>query len=30
MLLEPSSLYYGEVHPTYLDTIRAGLSAAGF
>jgi hypothetical protein len=30
MLLEPSSLYYGEVHPTYLEQVRAGLAAAGY
>lgn len=30
MLLEPSSLYYGEVHPTYLDRVREGLAAAGY
>jgi hypothetical protein len=30
LVLEPSSLYYGEVHATYLDQLRQGLSAAGF
>ena len=30
LVLEPSSLYYGEVHPTYLDKVRAGLVAAGY
>ena len=30
LVLEPSSLYYGEVHPTYLDKVRAGLTAAGY
>ena len=30
MVLEPSALYYGEVHPTYTDTLRAGLRAAGY
>jgi hypothetical protein len=30
MVLEPSSLYYGEVHPTYLNALRSQLSSAGF
>jgi hypothetical protein len=30
LVLEPSSLYYGEVHPTYLDKVRMGLVAAGY
>ncbi len=30
MVLEPSTLYYGEVHPTYLEELRAGLSLSGY
>ncbi|HZK76881.1 MAG TPA: hypothetical protein VFD13_08245, partial [Candidatus Kapabacteria bacterium] len=30
LVLEPSALYYGEVHPTYLDKLRKGLQAAGY
>ncbi|HWF43906.1 MAG TPA: hypothetical protein VG537_04615, partial [Candidatus Kapabacteria bacterium] len=30
LVLEPSSLYYGEVHPTYLEQVRSGLSLAGY
>ncbi len=30
LVLEPSALYYGEVHPTYLDMLRKGLVSAGY
>jgi hypothetical protein len=30
LVLEPSTLYYGEVHPTYLEQVRTGLVAAGY
>jgi len=30
LVLEPNALYYGEVHPTYLDMLRKGLQAAGY
>ncbi len=30
LILEPSALDYGEVHPTYLDTLRAGMTSAGY
>ena len=30
LVLEPGALYYGEVHPTYLDMLRKGLQAAGY
>lgn len=30
LVLEPSTIYYGEVHPTYLQQLRSGLGAAGF
>lgn len=30
LVLEPSSLYYGEVHPTYLQQLRTSLTAAGY
>jgi hypothetical protein len=30
LVLEPSSSYYGEVHPTYLDMLKKGLVAAGY
>ncbi|GEM_PF-2589172 len=30
LVLEPSSSYYGEVHPTYLEKLRSGMSQAGY
>ena len=30
LVLEPSTLYYGEVHPTYLDEVRNRLGASGY
>jgi len=30
LVLEPSTLYYGEVHPTYLDEIRSRLASSGY
>ncbi len=30
LVLEPSALYYGEVHPTYLEMLRKGLMSAGY
>ncbi|HEX5317179.1 MAG TPA: hypothetical protein VFX22_11065 [Candidatus Kapabacteria bacterium] len=30
LVLEPSALYYGEVHPTYLEGLRKELQAAGY
>ena len=30
LVLEPSALYYGEVHPTYLEMLRRGLVSAGY
>ncbi|MDP4198740.1 MAG: hypothetical protein Q8922_02095 [Bacteroidota bacterium] len=30
LVLEPSTLYYGEVHPTYLQELRSGLVSAGY
>lgn len=30
LVLEPSGQYYGEVHSTYLDKLRAGMSRAGY
>ncbi len=30
LVLEPSAQYYGEVHATYLDKLRAGMTSAGY
>ncbi len=30
LVLEPSALYYGEVHPTYLNELRTAMTAAGY
>jgi hypothetical protein len=30
LVLEPSGEYYGEVHPTYLDKLHAGMTTAGY
>lgn len=30
LVLEPSSTYYGEVHPTYLQQLKSRLDAAGY
>lgn len=30
LVLEPSTLYYGDVHPTYLQQLRSQLAAAGY
>jgi hypothetical protein len=30
LVLEPSAQYYGEVHATYLDKLRSGMTSAGY